>query len=64
MHWNGFCYFEPSISRALAARVFILGTAIEVGVVYCQTCFVSPVSECGSMYEQTAGKIGLIFAKI
>ena len=54
---------KPHISRTLADREFILGTAIEVGVVYRWTG--NELSRCGSTYDWTlAGEIALIFAEI
>ena len=47
------------------SRESILGMAIEVGVIYCQTGNeLLLVGRHGSMYDQTlAGGIGAIFAK-
>ena len=45
--------------------MFILGTVMEVSVVYCHTRNEShPVSGCGATHDQTAGEIGPIFAEI
>ena len=57
---------KPHISRTLEARKFILGTAIEVGVVYRRTGKESLlVCGCSLTCDRTlAGEIGLIFAEI
>ena len=57
---------KPRILRTLEARKFILGTAIEVGVVYRQTGNeLHPVCGCGITYDRTlVGEIGPIFAEI
>ena len=57
---------KPRISGTLRARAFILGTVIEVGVVYRQTGNAShPVNRRGATYDRTfAGEIGPIFAEI
>ena len=57
---------KPRISGTLGARVIILGTVMEVGVVYCQTDNEShPVSGRGATYDRTlAGEIGPILAEI
>ena len=56
---------KPRISRTLGASELILGTAIEVGVVYHQAGNESLlVGGHGDMHGQTlAGEIGQIFAK-
>ena len=56
----------PCISKTLGARVLILGTVMEVGVVYRQTGNEShPVSGRGAAYDRTlAGEIGPILAEI
>ena len=58
--------FKSSIARTLGARVFNLGTVMEVGVVYCQTGNESHlVSGCSAMHNRTlAGEIRPIFAQI
>ena len=57
---------KPRILVTLGARVFILGTVIEVGVVYSQTANEShPVSGRGTTHDRTlAGEIGPILAEI
>ena len=57
---------KPRISGILEARKFILGTVVEVGVVYRQTGNES-LLVCGrgiTCNRTLAGEIGPIFAKI